>query len=465
MLIDFRVENFRSFEKEQTLSLVASNKFLDHAEHCVPIGETGKKALRTCVLYGANASGKSNLVKAIQFAKKLILIRGSGLLNALISNQFRFGKKKALSTFEFRFLASGRVYTYGFSVTASSVEDEWLSVIAPSGREDDIFTRSKQKISIGTSRTLFAGKMEVSKQALQALRVLKPKPDQLLLNRLIDVDFESQGELLRPVTWWFFACLIVIEPQATFGPLVDLLESEEHFRKFAGEFLSGVGTGIEELVVETKKVEMDKLPRELLKALQETKAGESSVSIGHPSVDFQLDPDDPSTVVRRNLIAQHRVSGSQFTIPFQEESDGTQRCLDLLPALFHFKMKERVFVVDEINRSLHPLLCYALLEFFLTGNVEATHQQLIVTTHETHLLDQELLRRDEIWFVEKDSNQSTQLHSLSDMNVRNDVRIEKGYLHGRFGGIPIIEHGGKLRDMIRTSSNGRTNGKKKTAHR
>jgi AAA15 family ATPase/GTPase len=162
---------------------------------------------------------------------------------------------------------------------------------------------------------------------------------------------------------------------------------------------------------------------------------------------LSLDPDDSSKVIRRNLSATHNVGGHTFSLPFDEESDGTRRFLHLLPALYYLTNSPKVFVIDELDRSLHALLSHALLKFFVEA-CPGANQQLIVTTHETHLLDLDLLRRDEIWFVEKDAQQQTRLYSLADLKVRKDLRIEKSYLDGRFGGVPFIGGIDKLKDLI-----------------
>src|SRR6185312_10448764 len=464
MLIDFTVENFRSFQNEEKFSMVASNKLQDHMEHCVSVEGLSQRLLRAGVIYGANASGKSNLVKAMAFAQQLIRVKSGGALGKLASNQFRFSAVRRPSRFEFRFVARGKIFSYGFSITPEHVEEEWLNRNEPNEKELVVFQRKKQIISIGKNRGLFSGAADASKQTLKALQVLKPRADQLLLNRLLDVDVTSQGELLQPVVWWFAACLTTIQPNTAFGPLVDFLENVDLFRSFASKFLNTLGTGIDELFIDKTSLEAEKLPKDVLAVLQSTRDGESSIAFGDPSVVFQFAPDDPSKVIRRNISARHQIRRDSFLMPFQEESDGTRRCLDFLPALFHIKTQEMVFVVDEINRSLHPLLCHALLKFFLSEQSEINQQQMIATTHETHLLDQELLRRDEVWFVEKDAAQASHIYSLSDMNVRNDVKLEKGYLNGRFGGIPIIGDAKKLQDMIVSSANGKPNGKKKTPH-
>jgi len=126
-----------------------------------------------------------------------------------------------------------------------------------------------------------------------------------------------------------------------------------------------------------------------------------------------------------------------FHLHVSQESDGTRRLLDMLPILKRGLDQPSVVVMDEFDRSLHPLLAWDFMQSFLEGQPGA-QSQLIVTTHDTHLMHHDLLRRDEIWFVEKDEKQQSRLYSLADFNVRNDLRLEKGYLLGRFGGIPQI---------------------------
>jgi AAA15 family ATPase/GTPase len=458
LLINFSVENFRSFGAEQTLNLIAAGKIQDHEEHYVPISNTGKNVLRTGVIYGANAAGKSNIVRAIHFAQSLI--HDTNSFKKLALSQFRFWKKKTPSSFEFRFLVEEQIFVYGFAINQNEVVEEWLEATSNSGRSVEVFARKKQKITVGKLKP-FGRDADASEQALNAFKVLEPRPNQLLLNKIVDLPSSSRGKLLDRVAWWFTECLTVVQADTSFGPLLEFLDQEAGFRRFAAEFLHSIGTGIVDLHIEQLKLSAEKLPKELLEGLQSPLGVETTLLLGNPGVSLQLDPNDPTQVIRRNLAAQHRIDQSTYSISFQEESDGTQRCLNLLPALFHLTTGTKVFVIDELDRSLHPLLSHAFLKFFIHSCPGAC-QQLIVTTHETHLLDQELLRRDEVWFVEKDSKQQTQLYSLADMKVRNDVRLEKGYLQGRFGGIPFIGDTKKLMDLIQCPTNGKPHAKKKS---
>jgi AAA15 family ATPase/GTPase len=454
MLINFTVDHFRSFGLEQTLNMVAT-ALKDHAGHCVEIPGTDKSVLQVGVLYGANASGKSNLVKAMLFAQHMI--QGRTTLRAIVQNRFRFVKKLKPASFEFRFLACEQVFVYGFAITQEAIVEEWLDAASESGREVNVFTRRGQDIDIGRLRS-FGEERATLQRALRALKQLGVRDDQLLLNKIVEMPDQHRGDLLSRVVWWFTQCLAVVQAEAQFAPLIDMLDVDQDFRQFCGAFLRNVGTGIDDLSIERVKIDADKVPKPLLEQLQ-PKEPNVAFTIGGPGVTLELDAADPTKIVRKNLTARHEVSSEDYSISFQEESDGTQRCLNLLPALYHLTKECKVFVVDEIDRSLHPLLCHALLKLFLDA-CPGRCQQMIVTTHETHLLDLDLLRRDEIWFVEKDRQQQSRLSSLADWKARKDLRIEKGYLQGRFGGVPFIGDTKKLMDMIQCPVNGTRNEKK-----
>jgi AAA15 family ATPase/GTPase len=455
MLINFTVDHFRSFGVEQTLNMVAT-ALKDHPGHCVAIPGTEKSVLQVGVIYGANASGKSNLVKAIMFAQAMILGRTS--LGRLALSRFRFVKKRKPASFEFRFLADGQVFVYGFTITQDCILEEWLDAASESGREVNVYTRSKEDIQIGRLRS-FGKEGTGLRKALGALKLLGVREDQLLLNKIMDLPAQHPGQLLTRVVWWFTECLTVIEAGSEFTPLMDMLGANDDFRNFCGAFLKTVGTGINDLSIEKKKIDADKVPKPFLERLQAPKGEDITITLGGPGMTYELDVNDPTKIIRKNLAARHQVSDSDYLISFHDESDGTQRCLNLLPALYHLTRECRVFVVDEIDRSLHPLLCHALLKVFLDACPRRC-QQMIVTTHDTHLLDLDLLRRDEVWFLEKDRHQQSRLSSLGDWKARKDLRIEKGYLQGRFGGIPFIGDTKKLMDMIQCPVNGARNEKK-----
>ncbi len=446
MLINFSVENFRSFGAEQTLNLVASKAEQGHADHCVPIPGTDEQALRIAVLYGANAAGKSNLVRAMDFAKGLV-IRGVNRDQPIALDSFRFSDPPLRgSSFEFRFMVQKQIFVYGFDIFDGQVTEEWLAVAGEDGGETDVFTRN------GTAVT-FANSVvdSVTRDSIQALVTLGVRPNQLLLNKVLDVDESRRGALLNAVAKWFTELLVVIPPDIGFATTIEVLDGDPQLRQFASGFLSNVGTGIGELSIEKSEIAMSDLYALHFKNRILANNGGEPAEIEPAGGSLMPDPDDPLRLIRKKLTANHSIGNARFSLPFAEESDGTQRLLHLLPALYVTNTVSFVFVIDEFDRSLHPVLAYAFLKYFLES-AAGPQRQLIATTHETHLLDRELLRRDEIWFAEKDALQQTHLSSLSDLCVRDDLQFEKSYVQGRFGAIPIVGGLEKLKQLTESSN-------------
>jgi hypothetical protein len=430
MLVSFSVSNFRSIGTEQTLNLVASNKITDHANHLVLIDGTQKSLVRAAVIYGANAAGKSNLVRAMSFAQAMVRLDER---RSLIVEPFRFNSEfvgKATS-FEFRFLIDDRVFIYGFDVKGRDIQAEWLSVLQGDD-ERVVFERSREgKTSPAKDVSQLFPKDPAIGNLLTALEFLPLTPQQLLLNRVRTLPEDAQSDTLGAVIRWLTRDLLVLLPDYRSSDILDRLSDDDDFRRLAGEFLNSVGTGVGALEVATEEF------------VAESGSRLPSGRIAFPGRrrgaldDVRPKPDDPSRYIARTLFAMHPVGESSALLPFSEESDGTQQLLHLMPVLASVSDGAKIVVIDELDRSLHPLICWEFIRLFSETGPGA-HKQLIVTTHEAHLLNQDLLRRDEYWFVEKDRDQQTQLVSLSDFKVRNDLQIEKGYLHGRFGGIPIM---------------------------
>lgn len=431
MLISFSVSNFRSIGAEQTLNLVASNKITDHANHLVPIGDTRKSVVRTAVIYGANAAGKSNLVRAMAAAQRMIRVGERPVIHV---EPFRFNSELAAAptSFEFRFLLTGRVFIYGFDVKGHLIQSEWLSVL--NGDEERLIFERDQMGSTQPApdiASLFPDD-DVIASLLQALAKLPLTPHQLLLNRANTLPEEAQSKTLGAVIQWLTRDLLILLPGHRSSDILDRLFEDADFRHLTEEFLNTAGTGVGALEPLTEEIDADDLA-----PLSPTGRMPLKGRLSGALNDLRRKPDDPNRLISRRLFAKHRVGGSTASLPFSEESDGTQQILHLMPVLSAVEGRAKVVVIDELDRSLHPLICWEFIRLF-SETASGVHKQLIVTTHEAHLLSQELLRRDEYWFVEKDSNQQTQLVSLSDFKIRKDLQIEKGYLHGRFGGIPII---------------------------
>jgi len=451
MLVSFSVSNFRSFGEEETLNLVASNKLTDHPGHRIPIGTTGKHVLRSAVIYGANAAGKSNLVQAMSAAQRLII---SGDERPTIIEPFRFDRDRLAkpTSFEFRFLLGERVFVYGFDIISRGIVGEWLALLKDD-EELTIFGRDHKGVARIDERTkrFFADDPTLFK-TLGVLAQLPLTGNQLFLSRLRSVPPESQGPTLISVVSWLTKDLVILRAQHRTNETLDRLHRDPAFRYFSSHFLKCVGTGIGDLdFAETNREFSDsEFIREYVRS--NPSRSDLSVLMGMPPDTYlQIQENNPNQYIERRLLAVHDSKQEHFPLPFSEESDGTQQLLHFMPVLSPSE-QSKVFVIDELDRSLHPLLCWEFIRFFSESR-PGDRKQLIVTTHEAHLLDQKLLRRDEYWFVEKDAAQQSRLVSLSDFNIRNDLQIEKGYLQGRFGAIPVI---GSMEELTRLLTQPRT---------
>jgi uncharacterized protein len=430
MLIQFTIENFLSFKDEATFSMAAGAD-QQHPDHLSQSG--GISVLSLAAIYGANGAGKSNLIKAIGFAKELITGGTRGNKRIAIT-PFRLGSdERKPSKFEFIFTYRGNQYSYGFKLDREQVFEEWLHVM-PEGKKKEVMyferitsSEKETKIDYGPSlKTRSAKRRQFLDFVAEGTR-----PNQLFLTEAIDRNVEE----LAPVMDWFSFVLTVLPSELRYGDLdLDLLH-DKSFNEFMNEFLLHSGTGVNSIITEEVDLELDSLPEEIA-AAQDNGFDEMAQDHLQGKSLFSKEIEDQSKVI--HLKTRHRTDAGQFVdLGMDEESDGTQRLINLAPILFILKQdSEIVLLIDELDRQLHPLLSRHFLETAI--RCKNPQNQLIVTTHDTNLLDLDLFRRDEIWFVEKTRQGSSSLYSLADFKVRPDLKIEKGYLNGRFGAIPFF---------------------------
>jgi len=458
MLVKFYVENFLSFKDEVCLDMVASAKLKDHQNHVEEI-EEGKKisVLRSAVIYGANGAGKSNLVKAIAFARDLIL-RGTQADEKIRVIPFKIDEKseKEPCKFEFVFKFQGKIYTYGAVLSADRVIEEWLYFIAKT-REAKLFERETHgngnvTVKPGTS---LATNNQQEKDFIQLL-ARGTRPNQLFLSKAI----ENNVALLKPVIEWFKNVLTVITPNAS-ANIIEGLKQDELFREQMGSFLKIADTGVETVEVEETRIDIqnfkelkgffqpqwDKLSsknREEITSEINRISQEENMLLNENSSNNEKKDRTKTTAFLTKIVINHKAKNGRL-IPFEaeEESDGTRRLMDLMPVLYLGDKMEKVFVIDELERSLHPRISRFFVEKYLNTDFKYSGQ-IIFTTHETHLMDLELLRKDEIVFIEKNKENSSDIYSLVEFKPRNDLKVEKYYMQGRYGGIPFIGDFSKL---------------------
>jgi uncharacterized protein len=441
MLVSFSVSNFRSFAEEQTFSLVASKRLTGkHEDHLAPIPDAEESALRTAVLYGANGAGKSNLFQALRFLQGAALrTRGKG--QGTGRQKFALDERgSAPTSFELQFVVRGRLYGFGLTMDDDRIQTEWL-VRRKGNREETIYERVTGDGGDVTVEGIDRGLVK-----LRALATVGGLPNQTFLATIqANLSGAEAGDEIGAVLEWLENGLVLIAPDESLASLAQALSGDAGLRQFASEFLRGASTGVDELRLTKTELSEDELRRVLpepvmtsvLRRLREQAEGGVLVNLGEGHELF-LERGEADRFYRLRVEAAHvRGDGGVTALPLSEESDGTRRLLHLLPALYYLRQRGAVYFIDEIDRSLHPILVKGFLESFLRSCGDGP-RQVIVTTHESNLLDQELLRRDEIWFAEKDASGATQLYSLLDFKVRNDLEIRKHYLQGRFGAVPFL---------------------------
>lgn len=436
MLIRFRVSNFLSFRDEVELSMIPG-RTRQHPDHIVRgDGRNDVSILRGALIYGPNASGKSNLIKAIAFARELIL-DGVKPAQAIARTPFKLDRDclQLPSKFEFEIRQNERCYVYGFEIDSQRVHAEWLYEIKKT-TESLLFERrtdEHEKTSVE-----FGSIEYVDKEEREFLRFIARgkgmRSNQLFLTESIERDVMQ----FKPVSEWFREKLVVIFPHSQYIPLSARVREDQALSDFLVRNLEKLGTGICGFELNEVPAEGE-IPEEIINDVIENVKEKAILNVweSENSRRYLLSVDPEQGVRIFKLMLKHSMAGCEekILLDMDEESDGTLRLLNLLPSLYSLN-KERVFVIDELDRSLHPSLSYEIVRLFLQD--QNSMGQIIATTHEAGLLAFDLLRRDEIWFIEKDQNGASHLYSLEEFTPRYDRDIEKGYLMGRFGAIPIL---------------------------
>ena len=397
MLIQFSVENYLSIKDKVVLSLLAS-KDTEHSEHLIIGGN--KNYLKSSVIYGANASGKSNVLNAFWFMVNYVLTSHNQQVHKSIDRTpFKFDRETPArpSSFEVIFTANSIRYAYGFSVTDKAVTDEYLYYY-PNGRQALIFERK--------DTTDFHFTVDVDEQ-----NTLKERTS---ANKLyLSVASNWSYSKVIPVLEWFASCQIITKHSVAdaYGLEAEQLKDDD-YRRVIASMLRVADLGIQAL---------------------------------------QIRDTDPLSTLRNdvftNIEAVHTVQDTagnafSYTLNMTEESDGTNSYFKLIGIVKKALDQGTLLVADEMDAHLHPLLTKHLVSLFNSAEFNPNGAQLVFTSHNTNLLDLDVLRRDQIWFTEKDEQTAaTDLFSLYDFSIRKDAKVEKGYLIGRYGAIPFIKGG------------------------
>lgn len=444
MLIKISVENFKSFDKREELSMISSSKVQVNKNHRVKIKQTN--LLKNAVVYGANASGKSNLVAAFAFIKEVLM---EGLPMGSVNDFCRNAEenKTRESVFELQFTVGDTFYAYGFSAILSrrQITEEWLYELMQGGGARQLFIREGNKapsLGDGVNLTSSAEKNRFEVYADD----FAGHDTQLFLaemNRGKKYDANSRLIFFPMVFKWIMNNIIVINPN------MGISNTGAYYNEKSLENISRLiqtfDTGITD--IKTREISIEEMgtmiPGEVVQNIfAQLKAQMQMTNLPNIQMTWRLKDGFFNIRIKKNaepeittLVLRH--GRSVFDFNFSEESDGTKRLFDLIDMLLTDR-PDTVFVVDELERSLHPKLTEHFLKLFMEAHA-SVRMQLVFTTHEDTIMNQNLFRRDEIWFVERDADNDSKIYSLDRFKERYDKKLSRAYLEGRYGAIPVFQ--------------------------
>ncbi len=416
MLVEFRVKNFRSLRDEQVLSLVASKDKTLEDTHTL---STGLKAvpglLRSAVVYGANAGGKSNLIKALQYMRGVVLESATVIQpgQSFAVQPFRLDELSASQPTEFEatFILDGVRYQYGFAMTPQRIVSEHL-LVYKAFKPQRWFERHFDAES-GKDVYEFGPGLKGAKNLWEGAT----RPNALFLSMAVQLNSEA----MRPVFDWFSTGLVIFNEQAQLSPQmsIQMLKQADGRKQICG-FLTAADISIADIEVVTRKVPGQAVHFDLVAGKTEVRSEE---------------------VEEHQLRFSHVTEQGRAVFDLMDESSGTRNLLFLTGPVLDILKKGLTLVIDELDTSLHTLLVRELVRLFHRPEVNTGGAQLIFTTHDTSLLDAlDLFRRDQVWFVEKDKDQASTLVALAEFSPRKNEALERGYLMGRYGGVPFLNH-------------------------
>ncbi len=433
MIINISLENWMSFYRPVTFSMVASRE-RQHGERVPRVSKYQTRVLPIAAIYGGNASGKTNFFKALNFTKNLV-VEGTRPESLIPVEPYRLNTKgiKEPSRLSFELLIDETIYEFSFVVTNEAVLEEKLVQINSSS-EKTLYARANGEIEFDSS---------FSDDMFLQFAFKGTRDNQLFLTNSVS----QKVETFLPVFNWFKDTLELVAPDSRFEPFEEFIDEGQPLYATMNEMLPQLDTGITHLGGEDVSFDNITLPDAMRLRLQEdVKEGMTVRLTSMPNNERFLISRKKGNIVARKLVTYHpRSDGDDIKFEMRQESDGSQRIIDLLPAFLEVSCSSKVYVIDEVDRSLHTLLTRQLLNAYLESCSVDSRSQLLFTTHDVLLMDQQLFRRDEMWVAERDNAGISNLFAFSEYkDVRYDKDIRKSYLQGRMGGVPRILMGGSL---------------------
>lgn len=421
MLIQFSVKNYKSFKEKQVFSMVAGTGD-ENIENIVTVNATNERILKTTALYGANASGKTNLISAFSVAIMMVRLSNNRQPREKLMQMEPFVfddvTKNEPCEFEFIFYTNNSKYVYGFKADKNKIHEEYLYQYF-SAKATRIFERIGEEYKF-----------------LQS--------DEGKLNSIKNQNLENKLFLATATTWNYDKTRA---PYLWFAEMIDTYiggnelnpfsieaynndDENESLKKFTLKLLEEADIIIKDYNIEIEEAKMD---ANMIMQLRNMNALPHVIA--------------PKTTIIKSITMSHEIISNNgetkvYNLDLANESSGTKIIFAMAPVLKNVFEKGKVFGIDEIERSLHPSLVEMIIKFFHNPKINKGNAQLIFNTHDTNLLSLDLFRRDQIWFAEKDPKKGdTKLYPLDDFSVRKTENIQKGYLNGRYGAIPFVAEG------------------------
>ena len=414
MLVEFRVSNFCSLRDEQVLSLVAGNEQSENGRNTLNTGiKAVPRLLGSAVVYGPNAGGKSNLIRALQYMRGVVVESATRPPGKPYNVQpFRLDSRFSSrpTCFEMTFILNGVRHQYGFAMTKQRITEEYL-LVWKSFKPQQWFNRYLDPES-GEEQFDFSPSLKGKKSVWESAT----RSDNLFLSMAVQLNSEQ----LEPVFAWFRDGLVVVNEIEPLAPdfSVNLLRNPIAKKQMCS-FLAAADISITDIEVVSRKVPARKFHFDVRTGESESRQEE---------------------VEENQLRFHHRTDNGSAIFGLAEESAGTRRLLFLVGPVLDILEKGLTLVVDELDTSLHALLVRRLVQLFHEPETNRNGAQLIFTTHDTSLLSVNgLLRRDQIWFVQKNGEQASALYALAEFSPRKNEALERGYLTGRYGALPLLQ--------------------------
>lgn len=435
MLIRATIDNLFSFKEAVELNMYPNkSKQLEHHKTAYD----GINVLRFAALYGANGAGKSNFIKAMSLLATSVK-RGAVIDPSDIKFKLSKSNQERPSSIAVEFF-SKKNYYYSLTFDAEGILYEALS-LSFKEHDDIIFERLFDN---GEEHLTFSPAYEKSDDNKLFIEVLRTK----LINRrslllsFLGKNYEGDFADAANAYFWMSQTLHIIGADDKNNPIANLLDRHSGLLSFSNDLIRSIDLGISDISVQKTEVAEDD---EVFTMLKLSEAPDNMILSRKNSLtgDVVEYLNEDGRVIAKKVITSHKNDvGESVVFPLGMESDGSKRLVDFLPIIYDLVRSEKVYLIDEIENSIHPMAIKALISKL--SESKDMKSQLIFTTHESCLLDQEILRTDEIWFAQKDTLGCSQLYPLSDYNVHHTANIENGYLNGRYGAIPFLSN---LKDL------------------